>query len=253
MTLKREGRVLRARLNRPEKRNALDAAGCRAIVEAVREAERDRGIGCVLLEAEGKAFCAGMDLDEAAAVAPDELAPVHEELFTLGFTATVPIAAAIQGPALGGGLGLVANAHAAVAAQGSSFGLTEIRVGLWPYLVWRAVAAALGERRTLELSLSGRIFGSREALQWGLVQHVVPASELEGRAMQVAAEIAAASRETTRAGLEFVRAARGLGWREAGTVARQARAAAFGSPDFREGLAAFREKRAPKWPSLADR
>jgi hypothetical protein len=80
------------------------------------------------------------------------------------------------------------------------------------------VALAIGERRALELSLTGRIFGAEEALQWGLVQQVVPASELEERASQTAAGVAAWSQEAIRRGLEFVQQARGRSWDEAGAL-----------------------------------
>ncbi len=251
MKTNREGRVLRLTLDRPEKRNALDEATCRALVAAFAEADRDDAIGCVLLDAEGKAFCAGMDLDEALAADSSSLAQLHEELFTVGARMRVPVVGAIGGPALGGGLGLVANTHIAVAAQGSSFGLTEIRIGLWPFVVYRAVEAALGPRRALELSLTGRIFGTQEALQWGLVQHVVPAFELDDRAWAIAEELSRASPDAVCRGMEFAHRSRGLDWKAAGELAQRARAAAFASADFREGVTAFREKRKPVWPSLA--
>jgi enoyl-CoA hydratase/carnithine racemase len=243
----REGRVLRLTLARPEKRNALDRSTCRAFIDAVNDAGRDPSVGCVLLDAEGKVFCAGMDLDEALEADAAGLARLHDELFTLGARASVPVVCAINGPALGGGLGLVANTHIAVAAQGTSFGLTEIRIGMWPFVVYRAVEAALGPRRTLELSLSGRIFGAQEALGWGLVHHVVPPFELEDRASAIATGIAAASPDAIRRGLDFVRASRGLDPTAARELALQARLAAFASPEFKEGLAAFREKRKPDW------
>lgn len=250
MKTNREGRVLRLTLDRPEKRNALDAATCRALLNAFDEAEGDEAIGCVLLDAEGSVFCSGMDLDEALSVDAGSLSQLHEALFTAGARLRVPLVGAIGGPALAGGLGLVTNMHVAVAAQGSSFGLTEIRVGLWPFQVYRAVEAAIGPRRTMELSLTGRIFGTQEALQWGLVQHVVPAFELEDRAWAIAEELAAASPEAVCRGMEFAHLMRGLDGKAAGELATRARMAAFASADFREGVAAFREKRRPAWPSL---
>ncbi len=250
LDISREGRVLRLALNRPEKRNALSFALCQELVEAMESAERDAAAGAVLLSARGKAFCAGMDLDEVLGPDSAQQSAVHERLFTIGSRLAKPIVAAVSGPALGGGLGLAANAHIVVAAQGSTFGLTEIRIGVWPFVVYRAVALAVGERRALELSLTGRIFGTQEALQWGLAQHVTPAMELEERALEIAAGVAAWSPETIRRGMTFVHQARGRGWNEAGALALQLREEVFRSPDFAEGVRAFREKRPPRWPSL---
>jgi enoyl-CoA hydratase/carnithine racemase len=247
---RQEGRVLRITLARPEKRNALSSAVCREIVDTVHEAEADASIGAVLLDAEGQVFCAGMDLDEAAR--PDAAAQteIHEELFTIGARAAKPIVASVQGPALGGGLGLMLNAHVVVAANGTSFGLTEIRVGMWPFVVFRAVVTAIGERRAVELALTGRIFGTPEAQQWGMVHFVVPAFELEDRAVEVAQGIAQSSADAIRLGMEFLRGCRDLDTPAYLGLATHLRTQMFASADFAEGVRAFREKRKPEWPSL---
>ncbi len=249
LEISREGRVLRLTLNRPAKRNALSFEICRELAHAFYEAERDEDAGAILLAAAGPVFCAGMDLDEALAADAAEKAAVHEELFSVGIRLTKPIVAAVAGPALGGGLGLVANAHVVVAAQGSTFGLTEIRLGMWPFVVYRAVALALGERRALELSLTGRIFGTEEALSWGLAHHVVAALELDGRAGEIASALASSCTRTIRSGLAFVHETRGLNWKQAGELAARYRAEVFRSAEFEEGVSAFREKRPPRWPS----
>lgn len=246
-----ENRVLTVTLNRPEKRNALSLALCRELADTFERAQDDPAVGVILLAAKGDVFCAGMDLDEALAGDAGEHAAVHERIFTVGARLTTPIIAQVAGPALGGGLGLVANAHIVVAVQGSTFGLAEIRLGMWPFVVYRAIALAVGERRALDLSLTGRIFGNQEALAWGLVHHVVPPFELDERASEIAAVIAAFSRDTVRRGMAFVHQSRGLPLKEAGRLAAEARKPVFEGPDFREGVAAFREKRAPRWPAVA--
>ncbi len=239
--VEREGRVLRLRLNRPEKRNALSGDLCRALVDAAPSAT-----GAILLEAEGDIFCAGMDLDDPTPAAT----AIHEQLFSLGWRTEVPIIAAVQGPAIGGGVGLVANAHIAVAAQGTQFGLTEVRLGLWPYIIWRSIVRALGERRALMLALTGRLFGSTDALQWGLVHEVVAPVELEDRALAIAHQVANASPESVRRGLKLWRETPSLSLEDAGRLALELRTENLQSPDFAEGIAAFREKRPPIWPSL---
>jgi enoyl-CoA hydratase/carnithine racemase len=245
-----EGRVLQVALNRAEKRNALTLEMCRELASTLEKAEGDRAVGAVLLAAKGNVFCAGMDLDEALEGSAGEHAAAHEALFTIGARLRVPVVAAVAGPALGGGLGVVANCHVVVAAQGATFGLTEIRLGMWPFVVYRSVALAVGERRALELGLTGRIFGAQDALAWGLVHHVAPAVEVEDRAREFAALIASWSPDTVRRGMAFVHEARGLAWKAAGEAAARARKPVFEGADFREGVQAFREKRPPRWPSL---
>ncbi len=143
-------RVRRIALNRPEKRNALHLELCRELVAAFDAADADPHTGAVLLCANGKTFCAGMDLREAATSDPHALSETHEQLFTTHARFTKPIVAAVQGAALAGGAGLVANAHIAVAAEDATFGLTEIRIGLWPFLIFRSVTLAIGERRAVD-------------------------------------------------------------------------------------------------------
>lgn len=244
-----DGRLLRLRLNRPEKRNALNIAMCRAIVEVIRKADEDAAIGATLLTGAGEAFCAGMDLTEARTADRRQLADVHEPLFTLAEMVRKPIVAAVRGPAIAGGTGLAANAHIAIATESATFGLTEIRLGLWPVLIFPAIAAAVGERRAVELSLSGRIFSAREALDFGLVSEVVAEDQLDARAAAVAHAVANASGPTITAGLEYVRAVRGKDSKEALRIGRLVRDKIMQTDDFAEGLNAFREKRKPNWPS----
>lgn len=250
LIVEREGRVLHLRLNRSEKRNALNAAMCAAIADAVQSAQDDPGTGCILLSAAGKVFSAGMDLDEAMHPAGSDLESVHERLFTMGVNSLKPIVVSVHGAALGGGLGLVAQGHIVIASEEATFGLTEIRLGLWPFLIYRSVEAALGTRRTLELSLTGRVLLAYDALNWGLVHRVCPAAETAGQAHAVARDLARASPAAIAAGMRYWRESRNKSWKEAGELASLLRKKLFESGDLREGYAAFKEKREPRWPSL---
>lgn len=243
-------RVLHLTLNRPDKRNALNADMCSDIVEAITSAQNDQHVASVLISAAGQVFCAGMDVDEAVEAAGAHLAEVHEKLFTAGANSLKPIVLCVNGPALGGGLGLVAQAHAVIAAEGAVFGLTEMRLGLWPFLVYRAVEAALGARRTLELSLTARVFSTHDALQWGLVHHICPPAEAAHRAAAIARDLAKASPRAIEAGMQYVRESRDRSWNEAGELATTLRMKLMESADFKEGYAAFKEKRQPHWPSM---
>lgn len=238
---------MRLTLNRPEKRNALNGALCRELVSAIEDGDRDTGVGAILLSGAGVSFCAGMDLSEMLTPEASALADIHERLFTIGRRVTVPIIAAVQGAALAGGTGLAANAHIVVAAEDATFGLTEIRIGLWPLVIYRAVVDSVGDRRALELGITGRTFSASEAAEMGLAHYVVPASELVDRAGKIAAGVAEASPMAMRAGLRFVAETRGLDWDTSGRVARRFREELFKTTDFAEGIRAFREKRPPKW------
>jgi len=123
----------------------LDAIICQDLLRELRDAVAHDTVGAILLEADGPIFCVGVD-------------PLAgEELFTIGRRMAKPLVAAVKGVAISGGVALLANAHVVVAAQGSSFGLTDIREGKWSESIYWAVARAIGERRALELCLTGRI------------------------------------------------------------------------------------------------
>jgi len=235
-----QGRVLRVVLNRPEKRNALSAAMCRALVNALESAGRDPEVRVLLLEGRGRSFCAGMDVAEIAPATTGEITSAQEALFTVAARVDKPIVGAVQGAALGGGTGLVANCHIAVAAEGASFGLTEVRLGLWPFLVHRAVSLAVGERRALEMALTGRTMGATEAREIGLVHEV--AADAQARAEEIAATLAGWSPTAIRTGLAFLREARGKDWQEAGRIAARMRNEVFESREFQEAVRAFRER-----------
>jgi enoyl-CoA hydratase/carnithine racemase len=243
-----DGRVRRITLNRPEKRNALSAQFCRELAEAIESADRDSSVGAMLLTANGPAFCAGMDLVEVRPELEEEINDAHERLFLVGTRIGKPLVAAVEGAALGGGMGVVANCHIVVAAETATFGLTEIRLGLWPFLVYRPVEIAIGERQAVELALTGRIFEAAEAWELGLVHEV--AGDAAGRAVEVARTVAAHSPTAMRAGLKFLNEARGRLEPEVVRSARRFRKQVFGSADFQEGIQAFREKRSPRWNSI---
>ncbi|MSV34624.1 MAG: enoyl-CoA hydratase/isomerase family protein [Bryobacterales bacterium] len=184
--VEQDGRLRRITLAAPEKRNLLDAALCQDLLAILRAAAADDTVGAILLDAEGPVFCSGIDAEAGA------------DLFTIGRRISKPLVAAVKGVALSGGLALLANAHVVLAAQGSSFGLTDIREGVWNKALYRAVAGAIGERRARELSLTGRVFSTPDALSWGLVHMVAPAFELDERATEVATALANANANAIR-------------------------------------------------------
>lgn len=232
-----QDRVLQVTLNRPEKRNALNLALCSALVDALEQAETDPNVGVVLLTATGKAFCAGMDLSEALQADRAQLNAVHERLFTIGYRIRKPIVAAVHGAALAGGTGLCTNAHIVIAGEQATFGLTEIRIALWPILIFRSVKAAIGERRAVELSLTGRIFNAIEAKEYGVVHEI--AADPIAKASEVAHQIASYDTRAVAHGLDYVNEARDAGWDEAGAIGSRIRAEALQNPAFHRAVHAF--------------
>ena len=243
-----EGRVLRLCLNRPEKRNALNIRMCRELADAIEAASGDPAIGAILLTGNGKSFCAGMDLDELSGAGQAEIDQAQERLFTLGSRISKPLIAAVAGPALGGGMGIVANCHIVIGGPAATFGLPEIRLGLWPFLVYRAVEAALGPRRALELSLTGEIFGPERARELGLAAELAPEPEI--RAAELAARIANASPTAIRLGFAYIHESRGMDSAAAGELAQRLRGEVMLSPEFLEKLRAFREKKVASYKIL---
>jgi enoyl-CoA hydratase/carnithine racemase len=187
--IEQDGKVRRLRLAAPERHNNIDASMSLALLVELKEAEADAGTGSVLIEAEGPMFCGGASGD------------VDRGIFQLGLRSIKPIVAAVQGVALGAGLALIAGAHVAIAAQGSSFGFVDIREGRWNEDLFQALSRSIGPRRALELGLTGRIFTAPDALSWGLVHYLTPAFELDDRATAVARALAVADGEAVRSAL----------------------------------------------------
>ena len=250
LLVEKKHRVLHVILNRPEKRNALTSEMCQGIVNAVISVQEDQSIGSVLITGAGPVFSSGMDLDEALASSGSEMTLIHEKLFTIGAQSLKPLVVAVNGAALGGGLGLVAQGHVVVAEHSSVFGLPEIRIGLWPFLVYRALEAALGARRMLALSLMGRTFPAEDAQAWGLIHQVCHDDEVCDRGWAVARDLAKACPIAIEAGMQYARGSREQTWEEAGKLAASLRDRLMSSEDFKEGCAAHKAHRDPQWPSM---
>jgi enoyl-CoA hydratase/carnithine racemase len=180
LRIEQDGRLRRIALAAPEKRNVLDAGAARDLLRELRDAAASDATGAILIEADGPVFCAGVESD-------------GDEIYAIGRTIAKPIVAAVQGVVISGGLALVASAHVVIAAQGTSFGLTDIREGKWSDAAFQAIARAIGDRRALELGLTGRVFSTPDALAWGLIHYSAPAFELDDRATEIATALANAN------------------------------------------------------------
>jgi enoyl-CoA hydratase/carnithine racemase len=235
---KQEGRVLRAWLNRPGQQNTLTTELCLELVSVLDRAQKDRGVGSILLAARGDSFCAGMALNELAKGDVERVSRVQETLFTIGTRLTKPLIGAVQGAALASGTGVVANCHLAIAAENATFGLTGIRLGLWPFVIFHAVSAAVGERRALAMTITGEVLSAAEALRIGLVHQVVPIGEVEQVAFEMAQTVANYSSNAMSSGLGFVHGVQGQTWKAAAGVGRLVRDQFLKSTEFQADLAA---------------
>ncbi len=248
-----EGELALLALNRPEQRNALTPEMIEEICAALDELERGPE-RVVLLSGEGKSFCAGMDLralkDLATQTREQNLADARRTaaMFRRLWSYPKPTIAAVQGFAVAGGCGLATVCDFTVAARGAQFGYTEVRVGFMPALVSMFLERQVGEKVARNLLLTGDRFDAAQAQAMGLVTRVVEPSELMAAARGLAASllqysagsIAATKRLLVRSAEAEIDRRISLGIAESVAIRETA--------DFREGLAAFLEKRPPRWP-----
>jgi methylglutaconyl-CoA hydratase len=232
-----EGRVIRIALDRPEKRNALNIDLCRLLFKTFDGADADDSVGAIVVTGNGPVFCAGMDLKESLEADQEQLAAVHDRLFSTINRIRKPIIAAVHGAALAAGAGLAANAHIVVAHPATRFALTEIRIGLWPAMIFRAVALAVGERRATELSLTGRDFTAADALQYGLVSEL--SDDPVKRAGEIALNLSGFSPDAISGGLDYIHDTRGLEWEHTGKIGRALRDRLLESAQYKESVQAF--------------
>lgn len=243
----RDGPVLVVTLDRPAVRNAVDRRTAVELERAVDDAEADPTVRAIVLTGAGGTFCAGMDL----AGAHRGEVPVTDRRGPLGLTAeppTKPTIAAVEGAALAGGFELVLCADLVVAAEDATFGLPEAKRGLLAAAggLWR-VGTRLPRPVALELALVGDALPARRLAELGLVNEVTSPGQALTRALGLAHRIAANAPLSVRVGKQVVEAA--PTWSPEEGFARQSELASpvVLSDDAREGVAAFAEKRAPRW------
>lgn len=252
LTYQADEHVATIALTVPEKRNAISAQMVTDLIAALTHAEESR-VRAVILTGSGKAFCAGMDLDELQALAKATLQKNFEDarrvskLFYRIYSFPQPVIAAVNGPAIAGGCGLATLADLTLAVPEAKFGYPEVKLGFMPALVAVFLRRQIGEKHARDLLLTGRIIDAVEAHRMGLVTEIVPGEQLMERAHELAATLATASptaiARTKKFLLDFDEAA----IRSELEAAIDANATIRSTADFQEGVAAFLEKRAPKW------
>jgi len=187
-------------MNRPEKRNALNSELTRQLLEALRAADKDEAVGSVVLAGAGQGFCAGADLSEFKDLTPEnhDLVEARAELtmqLHLAFSKMAkPVVTAVQGAAMGGGAGLAIAADMAVMAEGAKIGYPETRHGIVAAIVMANLSRQVGRKAAFELVALGEPIGAQKALALGMVNRVVPDSDLMPEAMALAERLAAVKR-----------------------------------------------------------
>lgn len=246
----RESAVARLLLSRPGQRNALSLELLEALSEALRRIGDDPGVRAVVIAGAGVAFSAGHDLREIEAASPAELdalfascARVMESIHAL----PQPVVARVHGVATAAGCQLVAACDLAVAAEEASFATPGIRIGLFCSTPAVPLVRAVGRKRALEMLLGGAPIDARTALDWGLVNRVVPGPLLDDAVDSLLAPILGSSASVVAAGkATFYRQVdRPEG--EAYQIASAAMCRGAVEPDAREGIAAFLARREPTW------
>jgi methylglutaconyl-CoA hydratase len=239
-------------LNRPDKRNAINPQMISELLTAFDEIEKKK-IRVVIMTGAGSAFCAGMDLEMLSAIAQQSPQENQDDsrriakLFRRIWSFPRPIICAVNGHALAGGCGIATLCDFTLAVPEAKFGYTEVRIGFLPAIVSVFLTRQIGDKRARDLLLTGRKIDAKEAQQLGLVTEIVEAEKLMSRANELTDYLVEVSPGSlSRAKRLLVTA------EQAGVEADLERAVLENArirctPDFKEGIASFLEKRKPVW------
>lgn len=245
-------------LNRPDKRNALSPALIEELTQALHEAETC-GCGVVILTGAGSAFCAGLDMEHLETVKAHTPAEHRRDSENLAralraiYDFPKPIIAAVNGPAIAGGMALATIPDFTLATPEAKFGYTEVRVGYVPAIVSSFLMRQVGEKRTRELLLTGRLMKAQEALQLGLVTEIVSSEELMKSAHALAQTLLVNSPQAMQAVKQLLSKHARRQLDEELEDAIETNAQQRSTADFKEGVQAFLERRRANWPSLREK
>ena len=239
-------------LDRPEKRNALSYELIDELLAMFEEVAKSSARVLVLTGA-GKAFCAGMDLENLKGFigrTPEQNLKDSEkvaQLFRTLYDFPKPTIAAVNGAAIGGGVGLATLCDFTLASAGAKFGYTEVRIGFVPAIVSVFLLRQVGEKAARDLLLTGRLFDAEEARRIGLVKEIVSADKLLEGASELARQLVENSPESLRATKRLLTAYARVELDKQMELAVRENAAIRTTDDFHEGISAFLEKRKPRW------
>lgn len=239
-------------INRPSQLNALNKETIEELSSAFQKAEENTNIRVIILTGTGeKAFVAGADIKEFANFSIEEgkqlSAEGHQKLFNLVENLSTPVIAAINGFALGGGLELAMSAHIRIASDNARLGLPEVSLGVIPgYGGTQRLTQLIGKGKAFELIMTAGMMDAKDALKWGLVNHVTPQEELLSAAITMAEKITKNSPKAISSAIIAVNAQSKTGVDGFITEITEF-GKCFGTEDFKEGTTAFIEKRKPEF------
>ena len=250
--VERRGNALWVTIDREARRNAINPQVIAALHAAMDVAANDATLRAVVLTGVGrKAFCAGADLSRGTDVfSPEGLDEPTTDFGRLARrvrTLGIPVVARINGACVAGGMGLMALCDLAIASDDARFGLPEVKVGVFPMQVLVYLRRFVGARHVNELCLTGELIGAGRAYEIGLVNEVVPYERLDERIDALLARLQAASPVAVRRGKTAIAEMEAMGYAEALSFAEAQIAILSRTGDAREGLAAFNDKRKPRW------
>lgn len=244
------GHVLTITINRPDKRNAMNAEVVAGIAAGWRAAHEDPEVRVIVLTGAGdKAFCAGADLGGGQSFFQDASKPNSDyaDLLRLAQNGTKPSIARVNGTCMAGGMGLLCMTDMAVAAEDVVFGLPEVKVGVFPMQVLSLLQLTVPRRLVAEWCLTGEPFTAAEARAAGLINHVAPRGELDARVDWLIGRLVDKSPVAIRRGKYAMRAIHAMSFDEAIAYTEGQIALTAATEDAKEGIRAFQEKRKPVW------
>ena len=247
----KRGRAFWITINRPDKRNALNAEVIAGIRAGYAAAHANADVRVIVLTGAGdKAFCAGADLQPGKGFVFDFAKPNvdYADLLRDAQNATLPAIARVNGVCMAGGMGLLCMTDMAVAADHAIFGLPEVKVGVFPMQVLSLLQTIAPPRLVNEWALTGEPFDAKTALAAGLLNHVVPAAELDARVDWLIGRIVDKSPTAIRRGKYAMRAIAAMSFDESIAYTESQIALLAMTEDAKEGMKAFAEKRKPVWP-----
>jgi enoyl-CoA hydratase/carnithine racemase len=245
-----EGPIAVVTLNRPQRRNALSLELMTELIACLNEIGRDRSLRAVILAAAGKVFCSGHDLSEMVGRDLNDYREVFDvctELMSRIQSIPQPVVAQVQGIATAAGCQLVATCDLAVASDQAGFATPGVKIGLFCTTPMVALSRAVGRKRALQMLMTGDMIDALTAVEWGLINIAVPASELEQQTRRQATRIAEASSLTVALGKQAFYTQIDLDQPKAYAYAKEVMSMNSLAADAQEGISAFLEKRQACW------